>query len=416
MNKLWYLSSFVVLILSGCLAAGATSEPIITPTSTAVPTEEDVNLILTLEYRDRLAGCQQVLMTADSLSSGACDALQPASPLSSDFVTVNFEHFQETYASFEAETAGGHLTFAGRGDAEATPAEQRMIAEWARVAANVIQNGDTSGVGLLLSVHREGGLAGVCEDIALYASGELSITSCKGNGQTLATGRLGSTQLEQLFSWVDTYTSVEADHNEEVPADGLANHLVFVGRGDVLPGEAEQEAMLTFAGELYAQHTSSGPVADCPGAAVDRELFISEKADYCLLFPAGFEVTTPEEGVVVISGPDYGAGPEPLRGFVNITTFDAQGRTASAISDELVAPFLPDLMIERVEAGLGGERAVEIIGMPGQALTWQVVVVHEGRAYLLVFSPIGEEYGQATVDREALYQSIMASFTFLSPR
>ena len=68
--------------------------------------------------------------------------------------------------------------------------------------------------------------------------------------------------------------------------------------------------------------------------------------------------------MVTIVGPGYGSDVEPLRAFANVTFFDAEGRTAPQISDELVESFSSDVMIERVDAALGGERAVEMIGVP----------------------------------------------------
>ncbi len=109
--------------------------------------------------------------------------------------------------------------------------------------------------GVVLSLHREGGLAGVCEDILITASGEVTITTCDGVSLIgEAGGQLDEAQLVTLINWASTYAGFEADFNDEVPVDGLANHLVFNGQGDVLAGDAEQQEMLAFAGEVYAQH------------------------------------------------------------------------------------------------------------------------------------------------------------------
>lgn len=385
------------------------------PTASPEGGASEDSVLVTLEYDARLAGCQRVVITAQDIAAGECGAEPTLRPLSEDFITDNLAFFLTTYAPFSAETMGGYLVFNGQGTTEATPAEQRMLAGWARASGLLATAGDEGGAARVpLMLRREGGLAGVCEDVTIWASGEVSITTCTGENLTATPdSRLNSAQLETLYSWVDTYTDAVADLDEDVPVDGLANHLVFNGLGDVLPGQAEQEAMLAFVDEVYAQHVGFPTVTGCVDVAPGKALFSDEGAGYCLNYPEGFEVATPEAGVVVIAGPDYGLGPEPLRGFVNISSFDAESRTAPEISDELVAPFLPDIMVERVDAQLGGEPAVEMIGMPGQALSWQVVVVHGDRAYLLVFSPLGEEYGQTTLDMEALYQSIMTSFTFL---
>ena len=143
--------------------------------------------------------------------------------------------------------------------------------------------------------------------------------------------------------------------------------------------------------------------------------FVNEEHGYCLLHPAGFTVSRAEPSVVVIKGPNYSEGPEPLTGFVNIrASGPANGRSAAQISDELVAEFqdMENIVIERVDAMLGGERAVEVIGMPGQSLSWHVVAIHNDLVYHLVYSPLGEENGQAFSDMQQLYDIVMRSFTF----
>jgi hypothetical protein len=44
-------------------------------------------------------------------------------------------YFSQVYAPFATETAAGRVEFTGYGQRISTPAEQRMIAEWARLAA-----------------------------------------------------------------------------------------------------------------------------------------------------------------------------------------------------------------------------------------------------------------------------------------
>lgn len=147
-------------------------------------------------------------------------------------------------------------------------------------------------------------------------------------------------------------------------------------------------------------------------------VFTNPAAGYCLRFPENFAVTEPAPNVVVIHGPDYAeVGQEPLSGLVNIDTSQpANGRSAAEVSDEIVAnaDIAPDAMIERVDTLLGGVPAVEIIGVPGQRLSWHVVAVQDDRVVQLVFSPLGEAYGQADADRQAIYETVMASFTFLT--
>lgn len=159
-----------------------------------------------------------------------------------------------------------------------------------------------------------------------------------------------------------------------------------------------------------------GESLPCLTAGEGEVSFVNDKHGYCLLYPAGFTADRPEPNVVVIHGPNYSAGPEPLTGFVNIQQLEsAQGRSAAQVSDGVVAEFqeFEDIIIERVDTLLDGEPAVEIIGVPGQSLSWHIVTIHQDRVYQLVFSPLGEENGQAFSDMQKLYDIVMQSFTFL---
>ncbi|MCU0522351.1 MAG: hypothetical protein MUF84_16855, partial [Anaerolineae bacterium] len=143
-------------------------------------------------------------------------------------------------------------------------------------------------------------------------------------------------------------------------------------------------------------------MAPCEALAADGEaVFLNAEARYCLRYPAEFTVTEPEPGVVVIHGPDYGGGPEPLTGFVNIQASQpAEGRSLTEVVEMLLPPEnLPvDAMVEKVEVPLGGVRAIEIIGVPGLRTDWHVVAVQDDRIVHLVFSPVGQEYAQAALD------------------
>lgn len=161
---------------------------------------------------------------------------------------------------------------------------------------------------------------------------------------------------------------------------------------------------------------TTGSERPCQMAGSDEVSYTNEAHGYCLLYPAGFTVRNPEPNPIVIHGPNYAEGSEPLSGFLNIQVVEpARGRSAAQVSDELLTKFqgMEDITIERVDSLLGGEPAVEIIGMPGQALSWQVVTIHDDQVYLLVFSPLGEEYGQVFTDMQSLYDTVMRSFTFV---
>ena len=67
---------------------------------------------------------------------------------------------------------------------------------------------------------------------------------------------------------------------------------------------------------------------------------------------------------------------------------------------------MPGFAIDRpFGVTLGYEPAVRLDGVPGQNLSRQVIVVHDGRAYKLVFVLADEAQGEVYHEMEALYDS-----------
>lgn len=199
--------------------------------------------------------CRQGVYTMDRAAAGLCDAPLVATPLQGDWVGRNLPYFLATYAPFTAETMAGTVTFTGTGSLGAMPAEQQMIAEFARIGSGIVESGhEGASYGLAFALHREGGLAGVCEDFEVYVSGEVFITSCKGETpERLAYGRLTALELETLYSLLDTYTFTEWADATAIAYDGLAQELVFNGRGDVSASDVEVQTLIDLAGSLYAR-------------------------------------------------------------------------------------------------------------------------------------------------------------------
>lgn len=160
------------------------------------------------------------------------------------------------------------------------------------------------------------------------------------------------------------------------------------------------------------------PPAGDPCLPAEGQLgYVDETYGYCLVYPEGFTVNHPAEGVTVIHGPDYSGGSlEPLSGLVNIQAGSpADGRSASQVADEVRAFYAgsDQELIEMRAISLDGVPAVELNNLPGQRTYRQVIAVRAGRVYYLDFLPLGEEYGQAAADMQLIYDSVMSSFNFL---
>jgi hypothetical protein len=102
---------------------------------------------------------------------------------------------------------------------------------------------------------REGGIAGFCDYMTVFRSGEVYSQQCRGNfdGRMGTFAKLLSTQEQKQFSeWMNKFgetLAVAAD--PEGVADRMVITLQLYGSGSKQPTEAEQQALLEFAQSLY---------------------------------------------------------------------------------------------------------------------------------------------------------------------
>jgi hypothetical protein len=208
-------------------------------------------------------GCQQAIISFREVSFGACDAALRTIPMMSDMNSGDLANFHQIYAPFEAETAAGVISFRGEGTQVAAQAEQRMIAEWAKLTKQVAEAGRAGAAwGLALAWHREGGIAGFCDDLVVHLYGVGTASSCQleepTNPQRIY---LNANQLERLYGWVDTYNSFEYEQTDPGTADAMTVYLQFVGYGEESAGDEVHQAILDFAAELNTQ-ASGGQSTD----------------------------------------------------------------------------------------------------------------------------------------------------------
>ena len=197
--------------------------------------------------------CQRVEISARQVNYGACGAPLSAGRL--DGVRLaEMANYLAAYAPFEAETPSGWISFRGQGSLKTGPAEQRALAEWARLMLLEAQSGrSTPDQGLALAWHREGGIAGFCDDLLVYAYGRVQATNCKSSPADARTLQLDAAQLEQLFTWLDGYLPIQDYQTDPATADAMTRELLLNGTGSRAAGDAEKQALSDFASALYAQ-------------------------------------------------------------------------------------------------------------------------------------------------------------------
>jgi hypothetical protein len=197
--------------------------------------------------------CTTLMVGRAALAFGPCGGILMPSSFVSHSRVDDLAYFSRTYAPFEAETPAGKVNFIGQGAVRATPAEQRMIAEWAHwVSVEAAAGRGGASWGLAFAWHREGGIAGFCDDLAVYVTGEVFATSCKsGQPDDLGRGYLTAAQLGQVYAWLDSLTTFELEHTDPATADAMTVRLVFSGTGSAEPTEADQQAIQDLAAELF---------------------------------------------------------------------------------------------------------------------------------------------------------------------
>lgn len=216
--------------------------------------EANVGDIL-IEWQQTQNLCESAQIGTEGIVFGPCMGVQMGGKLVASERESELADLVATYAPFETETPAGIITFKGQGSSEATPAEQRMIAEWTRQAAQEAVAGRSGASwGLAIAWHREGGIAGFCDDLTAYVTGQLVATSCKG--ETIAQRRMSAEELEQLYAWIDEYSAFEYEQADPATsADAMSVTLVFSSAGSTTADEATHQAILDFSANLYTEMT-----------------------------------------------------------------------------------------------------------------------------------------------------------------
>ncbi len=110
-----------------------------------------------------------------------------------------------------------------------------MIAEWARIVVQEAAMGRSGASwGLAFAWHREGGIAGFCDDLTAYVTGQLYAATCKGETpKNLSARRMTAEELEELYTWIDAYAPFEYISDNAPAADSMRITLIFSGTGSV---------------------------------------------------------------------------------------------------------------------------------------------------------------------------------------
>jgi hypothetical protein len=110
---------------------------------------------------------------------------------------------------------------------------------------------------LALVWQRVGGIAGFCDTLVLFRSGEAHGDWCQpqaGNTDTTLGVTLTADEQTQLNDWLAKYGTVSISQASPPDAsDAMTVTLTLYGIGSQQPNEAEQQAMLDFASTVYTR-------------------------------------------------------------------------------------------------------------------------------------------------------------------
>lgn len=156
------------------------------------------------------------------------------------------------------------------------------------------------------------------------------------------------------------------------------------------------------------------PGADCLEPDADEQSLTVAAYNFCLLYPAGYDVDEGAEGQVVLFVGSLMDVEHP-KAFINVE--DAAGRTAEQAAEQKASEIetaMPGYAVERTFGlSVGYEPAWVLQNVPGQDISRQVFVVDDGQLYTFTYVPADPSAGEVYAQLETLFTTLVNSFRFL---
>ena len=243
----------------------STAYPAFTPVSSNEPLPQTDAMIT---WQNAGTSCQTASFWADHMMYGSCPPDLPPSqwPLSTlayaqlpeyaNAYTSRYPIWMKAYAPFIAQTPAGTVTFKGSGYVIATPAEQRMMAEWAIYMFSEIPESSTSGGGMPISGHFSSD--NTCFDVAVYRDGRYRVESClSGFIYPAPNGYLDANELLYFYRWADSLDSYQTV--SELGTLSFVN--IFRTDGLVVPTIADKLSIETLVFNLENRAKGQNPIS-----------------------------------------------------------------------------------------------------------------------------------------------------------
>ncbi len=108
-----------------------------------------------------------------------------------------------------------------------------------------------------LTWSRNGGIAGFCDNLTIYLSGEVQGSNCKGGEmvEKSLSELLSPTEIATMNEWISKYGEIKIDASDpKGVADAMSVKLTLYGTGTQQNmDQASQQLLLTFAQDLYQE-------------------------------------------------------------------------------------------------------------------------------------------------------------------
>ena len=207
-------------------------------------------------------------------------------------------------------------------------------------------------------------------------------------------GRLEQGEMELLSGWLRAF---EPSYVEDNYLDGL---------GAASMSEEESAAVAAWAQALWTRLVGVSLAPAEGAAALCRApdaggVFESTTYGFCLGTPPGYAVVETEPGSFsLVAGGDVMNHVDPR---VSIEVTDTGDRTLAQVAAEMAAAYAaPGETLEAQAVSVGGVEGVLFDNLIGQDPNRRLAVVHAGRLYSLMMTPL-------TPAAEPFYQDVLAS-------
>lgn len=105
---------------------------------------------------------------------------------------------------------------------------------------------------IALTWTRDGGIAGFCDQLTVFLSGEVYGSNCRSQQPEAAMNLLTATEQRQIFMWVKKFGQANVEESDPpMVADRMVVKLEFQGNGKSKPSDADKQALMQFAQTLY---------------------------------------------------------------------------------------------------------------------------------------------------------------------